>query len=164
MKFTQATKFLLLVGTCEAFAPAQRFAVSHGGTRSAHPMAVDPHFFNDLPTHVQSLHDTFSTLSLSDAMDVVTDPGAAAATAIDEVAKDNNGWFGFLTGPTELLLQAIHSLLVNAGLSADAWGITIIVMTLVIKIATFPLTKTQLESTNKMQVSFGVINIGFCSC
>ena len=30
--------------------------------------------------------------------------------------------------------------------------ISIIVMTLIIKVATFPLTKTQLESTNKMQV------------
>lgn len=153
MKFTQATKWLLLLGACEAFAPASRFAVPRTDiTRSARSMAVDPNFFNDMPSHVQSLQHAFSTLSLSDAMDAMDslpDPSAV----VEEAAKDNNGWFGFLTGPTILLLQGIHSLLVSVGMSADAWGVSIIVMTLVIKIATFPLTKTQLESTNKMQVS-----------
>jgi YidC/Oxa1 family membrane protein insertase len=37
------------------------------------------------------------------------------------------------------------------GMSADAWGVSIIAMTIVIKLVTFPLTKQQLESTNKMQ-------------
>lgn len=148
MKFSQATKCLLLLGASEAFAPVHRFSSSPtAGTASARSMAVDPHFFNDIPTHFQSLRDVFSTISLSDV-----DTDAVAAT-VDEVAKSDNGWFGFLTGPTELLLQGIHSMLVTVGMSADAWGLTIIVMTIVIKLATFPLTKTQLESTNKMQVS-----------
>lgn len=43
-------------------------------------------------------------------------------------------------------------LLTGMGMSADAWGVSIIVMTIVIKLLTFPLTKQQLESTNKMQV------------
>eukprot|EP00429_Kryptoperidinium_foliaceum_P068025 CAMPEP_0176064096 /NCGR_PEP_ID=MMETSP0120_2-20121206/31968_1 /TAXON_ID=160619 /ORGANISM="Kryptoperidinium foliaceum, Strain CCMP 1326" /LENGTH=392 /DNA_ID=CAMNT_0017397669 /DNA_START=223 /DNA_END=1401 /DNA_ORIENTATION=- len=117
-------------------------------------MAVDPQVFHDIPTHMQSLQDAFSSISLSDALDALPDPSDAvdaAADAASEVAQSNNGWFGFLTGPIEFLLQAIHSLLVTVGMSADAWGLTIVAMTVVIKLATYPLTKTQLESTNKMQ-------------
>jgi YidC/Oxa1 family membrane protein insertase len=150
MKFAQATKYLLLVGASQAFAPVHRFSSSRiAGATSARSMAVDPHFFNDIPNHMQSLQDAFSSISLSDAM-----PDADAVAAIgDEVAKSDNGWFGFLEGPIELLLQGIHSMLVSVGMSANAWGLTIIAMTIFIKLATFPLTKTQLESTNKMQVS-----------
>jgi hypothetical protein len=158
MKFAQATKYLLLLGASQAFAPVHRFSPSQiaGGATSARSMAVDPHFFNEIPNHMQSLQDAFSTFSLSDAM---PDADAVAAT-VDEVAKSDNGWFGFLTTPIEFLLQAIHSALVNVGLSANAWGLTIIFMTAVIKLATFPLTKTQLESTNKMQVSKRSLIIG----
>lgn len=78
-------------------------------------------------------------------------PGAAA-DAVAEVAKDDNGWFGFLTLPIEGLLKLIHAGFASAGLQ-EAWGLSIIAMTLLIKILTFPLTKGQLESTNKMQVS-----------
>jgi len=79
------------------------------------------------------------------AADVVTDVAPAADAA------SQNGWFGFLTGPTEGLLQIIHNVLVGVGVNENAWGITIIAITLFIKLLTFPLTKTQLESTNKMQ-------------
>ncbi len=37
------------------------------------------------------------------------------------------------------------------GVTANAWGITIIAITVLIKLVTFPLTKTQLEGTTKMQ-------------
>lgn len=154
MRFSRATSFLLVVlGVCEAFAPVHRFSAttSTSSTTSSRSLAVEPHLFNDLPNHIHSLQNAFSTISLSDA-----DAAAVAAAASDvagEVAKQDNGWFGFLTGPTTSLLQLIHSLLVSAGMSADAWGVSIIFLTLLIKVATFPLTKTQLESTNKMQVS-----------
>jgi YidC/Oxa1 family membrane protein insertase len=114
--------------------------------------AVDPHIFHEIPHQMRTIQDAFSTISLSDAMDAAADAGAV----VDEAAKSDNGWFGFLTAPIEFLLQAIHSVLVSVGLSADAWGVTIIAMTLLIKIGTYPLTKTQLESTNKMQVSAGL--------
>ena len=74
------------------------------------------------------------------------DAAAAVATG------DGNGWFGFLTVPIEGLLKIIHQSLSSAGVS-EAWGLSIIAMTVLIKALTFPLTKTQLESTNKMQVS-----------
>lgn len=78
----------------------------------------------------------------------------AAAKAIAEAppaADAGNGWFGFLTLPIEFLLQAIHGALSSGGVSSNAWGVSIIGMTVVIKALTFPLTKSQLESTNKMQ-------------
>ncbi|GKY95615.1 hypothetical protein MPSEU_000522800 [Mayamaea pseudoterrestris] len=106
--------------------------------------------FNIDPIVLQDLHESFynaiGSISLADAVDAAADavPAAAAAT-------DGNGWFGFLTGPTETLLQGIHSVLVGVGVSGNAWGVSIIILTLFIKALTFPLTKTQLESTNKMQ-------------
>jgi len=149
MKFAQATKYLLLLGASQAFAPVHRFPSTQmagsSTSTSARSMAVDPHFLNEMPNHLQSIQHVFSTISLSDA-----DADAVAAT-VEEVAKSDNGWFGFLEGPIEFLLQGIHTGLVNVGMSADAWGLTIIAMTVIIKLVTFPLTKTQLESTNKMQ-------------
>ena len=110
---------------------------------SARSFGVDPSAFQDLQ---EQLTSAFGSLSLADAVDAVADAAPAAADA-----ANNNGWFGFLTGPTEGLLQAIHSVLVTVGLNGNAWGVSIIVLTLFIKAITFPLTKTQLESTNKMQ-------------
>ncbi len=151
MRFFIATSFLALFGACEAFAPVHRCSVPVTRGTSARSMALDPNLFHDISGHVLSLQSAFSSISLSDA-----DAGAVAAAASDvvnEAAKQDNGGFGFLTGPIVSLLQLIHSLLVSVGMSADAWGVSIIAMTLLIKVATFPLTKTQLESTNKMQVS-----------
>ena len=81
------------------------------------------------------------------------DAAPQAADAAAAVAKaDDNGWFGFLTVPIEGLLKLIHAGLAGAGVG-QAWGLSIILMTVLIKVLTFPLTKGQLESTNKMQVS-----------
>jgi YidC/Oxa1 family membrane protein insertase len=103
---------------------------------------VDPSVFSDVHQHIDTLSNVFSSLNLADAAET-------AATA----AKDDNGWFGFLEGPIEFLLGLIHQGLVGVGMDADAWGSTIIAMTVIIKLVTYPLTKQQLESTNKMQVS-----------
>jgi 60Kd inner membrane protein len=101
----------------------------------------------------------FGFLSAPPAVDAVTsavattpsaDEAALAATAAAATAADN-GWFGFLTAPIAVLIQVIHGMLVAVGLDSNAWGISIILLTLLIKVVTFPLTKTQLESTNKMQ-------------
>jgi membrane protein insertase Oxa1/YidC/SpoIIIJ len=80
-----------------------------------------------------------------DTANTITDVAAAAADA-----PTDYGWFGFLTVPIEGLLKIIHSLIATTG-TANAWGVSIIALTLFIKLVTFPLTKTQLESTNKMQ-------------
>lgn len=91
--------------------------------------------------------DSAATIAPLDAA-----PGAATDAAAAVATGDGNGWFGFLTVPIEGLLKIIHQSLSSAGVS-EAWGLSIIAMTVLIKALTFPLTKTQLESTNKMQVS-----------
>mmetsp|Transcript_4705 Transcript_4705/g.6983 ORF Transcript_4705/g.6983 Transcript_4705/m.6983 type:complete len:444 (+) Transcript_4705:183-1514(+) len=167
MKFSASTILCLALSTgVQGFAPAQRAAF---GARTARSMAVDPSIFNDIPQHIESLRDAFTTMSLADldtdaasqALDATSAAAAtAAATAVTStppevadaaVAANDNGWFGFLVGPIEGLLGLIHSALVGVGMSADAWGVSIIAMTLLIKLLTFPLTRLQLESTNKMQ-------------
>jgi len=128
--------------------------------------AVDPSALNDLSQHADSLHQFFSSLTLADLdVDAVSATAAAAAPvvpleaapapeAVDAaaaaVANDNGGWFGFLTLPIESLLQFLHGMIASTGVG-NAWGVSIILMTVVIKALTFPLTKSQLESTNKMQ-------------
>lgn len=131
---------LLVLGT-EAFAPARSTVRSAVSSTQRH--AFDPSvILGDVHQQMDTLANVFasSSMTLSDA---------AEATA--EVAKNDNGWFGFLEGPIEFTLKGIHSTLVGMGMNEDAWGVTIIAMTTLIKLATYPLTKSQLESTNKMQ-------------
>lgn len=90
-----------------------------------------------------------SSLMLADAIDAV---GDTLSTTVPDaaVATDDNGWFGFLTGPIEGLLKLIHLGVASTG-TGNSWGISIILLTILIKVVTYPLQKTQLESTNKMQ-------------
>jgi len=160
MKFAMKTIALVALSATStyAFSPAR----ASFGTRTittAKSMAVDPSMFHDLPHHVDSLMGAFSSTSMTLSDDVTAVAAvagdAAAAVAGDAtdavVAASGNGWFGFLEGPIEGLLEGIHSGLNSVGLTSNTWGISIILMTFLIKLATFPLTKTQLESTNKMQ-------------
>eukprot|EP01083_Nonionella_stella_P149685 475765_1 len=171
MKYTLAAATFLAaqVGNTAAFAPTS-FSKAQIVTQRA--AVVDPSILSDVHQHAEAISSIFSSISLADAADAVADavpaatdvaataavtdavPAAAdvAATADAAVAAGNdNGWFGFLEGPIEQLLQIIHSSLVSVGMSEDAWGVSIIAMTSLIKLATYPLTKQQLESTNKMQ-------------
>lgn len=162
MKLTCGLSLLLLAVShrqdAEAFAPSsighqragQRVAAASTTSRAFSPM-MDPSHLPDLPNQIQSLNDAFmsSSLSLADAVQAVDPSGEV----VEAAAKSGNGWFGFLTGPTMGLLQIIHSTLVGVGLSSDSWGVSIIALTVLIKLLTYPLTKAQLESTNKMQVS-----------
>jgi YidC/Oxa1 family membrane protein insertase len=139
-----------------AFAPPTTF-------RSATKLnAIDPSAIHDLSQHhavaADSINHFFSSLMISDldtavdaAATIPMDAAPGAATDAAAAAANDNGWFGFLTGPIESLLKLIHTVLTSVGLSEDAWGVSIIVMTVLIKALTFPLTKSQLESTNKMQ-------------
>jgi YidC/Oxa1 family membrane protein insertase len=164
----QLSLLVAAVGAASAFAPA-KFATRRQTARS---FGVEPSMFHDLPNHVQSLQDAFSTLSLSDAMEATADAfqttsdaavsvasDAAQATGDVVVEADKNGGFGFLTGPITMIIEIIHSGIVAVAGSANAWGASIILLTLLIKLITFPLTKTQLESTNKMQVRMRKIQV-----
>jgi YidC/Oxa1 family membrane protein insertase len=156
MKF--ALLKLLSAPMAAAFAPPTTFRLS-----TTKLSAVDPSALHDLSHHhvaaADSINHFFSSMLLSDLdVDAVANtipldaaPGAATDAAAAAATTDN-GWFGFLTGPIEGLLKLIHGILTSVGLSEDAWGVSIIAMTILIKVLTFPLTKSQLESTNKMQV------------
>jgi YidC/Oxa1 family membrane protein insertase len=154
MKFIVA--FALLTTGARAFLPASRTFVAPvvqttkaPFSKTARSFGVDPSFFHDLPQHFDSLQNALTTVTLSDAADLA--PGVADGVDVDAAAASGNGWFGFLVGPISGLLVIIHSAMVAAGMSANAWGISIIILTLTIKALTFPLTKTQLEGTSKMQ-------------
>jgi len=128
-----------------AFAPVGLSTTSRPST--AHEFSpIDTLSLQELPHHIQSLQDVMSTFSIADL-----DAAAIPAGDVAEVAKSSNGWFGFLTEPTMRFLELIHSGLNSVGLDSNSWGVSIIALTLSIKLLTFPLTKAQLESTQKMQ-------------
>ncbi|KAE8733754.1 Inner membrane protein PPF-1 [Hibiscus syriacus] len=87
--------------------------------------------------------------TLADAA-VAVDPAATAAGSTDAAAQKNGGWFGFIAESMEFVLKVLED-----GLSAlhlpYAYGFAIILITIIVKIATFPLTKQQVESTLAMQ-------------
>jgi membrane protein insertase Oxa1/YidC/SpoIIIJ len=132
----------LLLTSSEAFTPSVRSiaGIRHqSSSTTSRSFGIEPMVFHD---SLVSIGNTFSSLTIADAEPVVD----AAA----EVAQANNGWFGFLTGPIYAILDFLHSLVAGTG-TANSWGISIIALTVLIKVVTFPLTKTQLDSTNKMQ-------------
>ncbi|KAG9158642.1 hypothetical protein Leryth_021991 [Lithospermum erythrorhizon] len=72
---------------------------------------------------------------------------ADAAVSVD---PKNNGWFAFISDAMELVLKVLKD-----GLSAVhvpySYGFAIILLTVIVKVATLPLTKQQVESTLAMQ-------------
>jgi len=86
------------------------------------------------------------------AKDAAADPEqiAAAASAAADAAADP-GWFDLVVvKPFEAGIMGLHGALQSAGVT-EAYGPAIILFTVGLKALTFPLTKTQLESTTKMQ-------------
>mmetsp|Transcript_41677 Transcript_41677/g.61661 ORF Transcript_41677/g.61661 Transcript_41677/m.61661 type:complete len:444 (-) Transcript_41677:309-1640(-) len=158
----------LIAGVANGFVtPRQSTTAAFASTTtktSSSLNAIDPTpFLQDLSHHADHLHSalssTFTLADLDGAAAAIPDvPATAAVDAVAQAAPDaaaaaaanNNGWFGILAGPIEGLLSLLHTGLVMAGFQ-NAWGVSILVMTVVIKLVTYPLTKTQLESTNKMQ-------------
>lgn len=166
--------------TAVAFAPSTFSKSPQRSFVSQRSVVPDASILADAHQHMDSISSfissiTISDLDITDVTDAVTetvsataavvtpepaavvDVVASAATAATDAVVDaapaaaDNGWFGFLEGPIEGLLGTIHGALVSVGMPANAWGITIITMTALIKLGTYPLTKQQLESTGKMQ-------------
>ncbi|CAN8247355.1 unnamed protein product [Cochlearia groenlandica] len=73
-----------------------------------------------------------------------------AATSTDSAVQKSGGWFGFISDGMELVLKILKD-----GLTAVhvpyAYGFAIILLTILVKAATYPLTKQQVESTLAMQ-------------
>lgn len=86
--------------------------------------------------------------TLADAI-VAADP-STSETAAAAGAQKNGGWFGFISEAMEVVLKVLKD-----GLSAVhvpyAYGFAVILLTVIVKVATFPLTKKQVESTLAMQ-------------
>ena len=177
----KSVALVTLIHQASAFAPT---AFTSRSNTFKHSALVDPSFFHDAPQHINTLSNIFSSINLADAdLSAAADTVTAAAAAIDptpivdaapavvqqaiadvapaaadvaaEVAKPDNGWFGFLAGPIASSLEFIHGALAAVGVDANAWGLAIVFMTSIIKLLTYPLTASQLESTAKMQVSVG---------
>jgi len=139
----------LLLALCksnvDAFSPTGMRSFGRQSTaRALSP--IDLSNLHEFPQQIHSFQDVMSTFSIADM-----DAAAIPAGDVVEAATTNNGWFGFLTGPIMSFLELIHTGLNSVGLKNNSWGISIIVLTLTIKLGTYPLTKTQLESTQKMQ-------------
>ena len=163
---------LALVGSQQyvsAFTPTAFTRPATAGSKTKMNVVVDPSMIHD---SISNVFSSFTALSLDEGGELLESVSTAASSAVAEVTAnvdmndvaqtasdvadatttdDGNGWFGFLAGPIEGLLQIIHSSLVAVGMPSNAWGVSIAVMTLVIKLVTYPLTKQQLESTSKMQ-------------
>jgi YidC/Oxa1 family membrane protein insertase len=79
-----------------------------------------------------------------------TASAASAAIPAAEAAQDP-GWFDtIVVKPFESGISGLHDFLKSVGID-QAYGPAIILFTLGVKAITFPLTKTQIESTTKMQ-------------
>lgn len=154
MMFPRASILALaLVSTCDAFAPSASFMSKtvNGGVQTLH--LVPPEALHSANDFLQNLPNVLlSDEAISAMSDAVAPTAAAVSDAVAPVADTGGGPFGFLQGPIEGFLQIIHGGLTTAGVSEDSWGVSIIMMTVLIKLATYPLTKIQLSSTSKMQM------------
>nr|ACG39675.1 inner membrane protein ALBINO3 [Zea mays] len=86
--------------------------------------------------------------TLADAAVAAAGAGADAGQAA--AVQKNSGWFGFISEALEVVLKVLKD-----GLSAVhvpySYGFAIILLTIIVKAATLPLTKKQVESTLAMQ-------------
>ncbi|KAL5223092.1 hypothetical protein ABZP36_027805 [Zizania latifolia] len=90
--------------------------------------------------------------TLADAAVVAADAASGGGDAEQAAAavQKSGGWFGFISEALEVVLKVLKD-----GLSAVhvpyAYGFAIILLTVIVKAATLPLTKQQVESTLAMQ-------------
>ena len=153
MKLTSVV-VLTLLQQSSAFAPTPFTRPTNTRSNTFKQSAViDPSILADAHQHVDAFSNLFSSIVLSDESVVAAVATPEAAETAAAAAQSSNGWFGFLEGPIEFLLQGIHTSLMGIGLGENTWGVAIIIMTTLIKLATYPLTAQQLGSTSKMQVS-----------
>lgn len=102
--------------------------------------------FTSIVTRAESLLYTLADAAV--AADSAS--GGAASSSTDSAVQKNGGWFGFISESMEFVLKVLKD-----GLSAVhvpyAYGFAIILLTVIVKVATLPLTKQQVESTLAMQ-------------
>ncbi|XP_076946373.1 inner membrane protein ALBINO3, chloroplastic-like [Bidens hawaiensis] len=88
--------------------------------------------------------------TLADAAVAVDAAATGTGDSATATAQKSGGWFGFISDAMEVVLKVLKD-----GLSAVhvpySYGFAIILLTVIVKIATLPLTKKQVESTLAMQ-------------
>eukprot|EP00252_Welwitschia_mirabilis_P000946 TRINITY_DN10932_c0_g1_i1.p1 TRINITY_DN10932_c0_g1~~TRINITY_DN10932_c0_g1_i1.p1 ORF type:complete len:323 (+),score=53.25 TRINITY_DN10932_c0_g1_i1:258-1226(+) len=101
---------------------------------------------------VSSHLDMQSLLSRAEGlMYTLADAAVASSDAVNSASPSrNNGWFGFLADGLEGFLKILKDGLTTIHVPY-AYGFAIIMLTVIVKTATFPLTKRQVESTIAMQ-------------
>lgn len=118
--------------------------------------------FHELPPPIHSFDSSFDFnaivsraeglfYTLADAAVAVDSASGGAASGSEAATVQKSGsWFGFISDAMEVVLKVLKD-----GLTAVhvpyAYGFAIILLTIIVKIATFPLTKKQVESTMAMQ-------------
>ncbi|KAG5238191.1 inner membrane protein [Salix suchowensis] len=110
---------------------------------------IHHHFFSSIGfTSIISRAEGF-LYTLADAA-VAVDSAASTTSTDPSAAQKSGGWFGFISDGMEFVLKVLKD-----GLSAVhvpyAYGFAIILLTVLVKVATLPLTKKQVESTLAMQ-------------
>ncbi|KAF8071109.1 ALB3.2 [Scenedesmus sp. PABB004] len=101
-----------------------------------------------LHSHAASLHGLAQSLAtLADADSTVEAAASAATTA---ASSQGGGAFGFLADGFEAFLKVLEGGLERAGVPYS-YGFAIIILTLLVKGATYPLSRKSMESTMAMQ-------------
>ncbi|KAK9799392.1 hypothetical protein WJX73_000526 [Symbiochloris irregularis] len=88
--------------------------------------------------------------AVADPAAAVGNAQAAGAEAVTAATNRNGGFFGIFTTSFEKFLKVLDSGFSSVHLPYS-YGFSIIALTLLVKLATFPLTKKQVESTMAMQ-------------
>ncbi|KAL4587665.1 hypothetical protein LXL04_000537 [Taraxacum kok-saghyz] len=88
--------------------------------------------------------------TLADAAVAVDSAASVSGDSATTTVQKSGGWFGFISDAMEVVLKVLKD-----GLSAVhipySYGFAIILLTVLVKVATLPLTKQQVESTLAMQ-------------
>ncbi|RWW34551.1 hypothetical protein GW17_00000702 [Ensete ventricosum] len=122
--------------------------------------------FQDIPPihDADSLAHLHGIVSRVESLLYTIADATAPATDASTAVQKNGGWLGFISDAMEVVLKALFTC--NVSISWEprvlkdvltaihvpyAYGLAIILLTVIVKVLTFPLTKQQVESTLGMQ-------------
>ncbi|KAL1545155.1 Inner membrane protein PPF-1, chloroplastic [Salvia divinorum] len=129
--------------SCHGIIPSTR-RISTGVNFSLHQLPPIDHF-SAIVQRAETLLFTLADAAVAlDGGAGSTDSATAAAT------HKSGGWFGFISDAMEVVLKILKDGLATVHVPY-AYGFAIILLTVIVKIATLPLTKQQVESTLAMQ-------------
>jgi YidC/Oxa1 family membrane protein insertase len=143
---------------CRCFGPSLRRRSTGGVGGRNHLVCrasnIEPFLFHSVtdagvPSALDHLAASLTNLAVLGDVVAAADPSAVADAAADAPQK-SGGFMSIFAGPLESFLKLIDSGLDSAGVPYS-YGFSIIVLTLLVKLATYPLSAKQVESTLRMQ-------------